>query len=340
MTQLIAFILMLDGRKEWTPELYGEMAQLFGSISNVESADVPVALKELAKAINEENGAEFIRKSTKEAVEWLQNSSGRAGDLFRIFLKRHGHRSIKEFDLSTETWDLNPSSLVAVLQSMISNPVSLEDAKKDSRIDPDEWLQVAPPSKIRALKFFVPRCRSAVGYREKTKSLLIRTIHCFRLAYRRLAEFLVAEGRIPDSGLVFYFTQSELRDLIRSRGAAAVLISKAIRRRKLHPELDSLVFAELNLGIPKPILQEVGQLEATEGSLELKGTPVFKGRIKARACVALNLEEAKGIQAGDILITRSTDIGWSPYFPLLSGVVTELGGLISHGAVVAREYVI
>ena len=45
MTQLIAFIILLDGRKEWTPELYGEMAELFSSISNVESADVPVALK-------------------------------------------------------------------------------------------------------------------------------------------------------------------------------------------------------------------------------------------------------------------------------------------------------
>jgi len=77
----------------------------------------------------------------------------------------------------------------------------------------------------------------------------------------------------------------------------------------------------------------------TDG-VQLKGTPVFKGIIRATARVALNLEEAKQIQCGDILITRSTDIGWSPYFPLLAGVVTELGGLISHGAVVAREYVI
>lgn len=73
--------------------------------------------------------------------------------------------------------------------------------------------------------------------------------------------------------------------------------------------------------------------------VQLRGTPVFKGKIRATARVALNLEEAKAIQNGDILITRCTDIGWSPYFPLLSGVVTELGGLISHGAVVAREYV-
>lgn len=73
--------------------------------------------------------------------------------------------------------------------------------------------------------------------------------------------------------------------------------------------------------------------------VQLTGTPVFKGTVRATARVALNLEEAKQIKHGDILITRSTDIGWSPYFPLLSGVVTELGGLISHGAVIAREYV-
>ena len=66
---------------------------------------------------------------------------------------------------------------------------------------------------------------------------------------------------------------------------------------------------------------------------------MFKGVIKAPVCVALNLEQAKEMKPGDILITRCTDIGWSPYFPLLAGVVTELGGLISHGAVVAREYV-
>lgn len=58
----------------------------------------------------------------------------------------------------------------------------------------------------------------------------------------------------------------------------------------------------------------------------------------ARACVITDLSEAKCIQYGDILITHCTDIGWSPYFPLLGGIVTELGGLISHGAVVAREY--
>lgn len=71
---------------------------------------------------------------------------------------------------------------------------------------------------------------------------------------------------------------------------------------------------------------------------KIEGTSIYGGSVIGRACVITDLSEAKKIQHGDILITHCTDIGWSPYFPLLGGIVTELGGLISHGAVVAREY--
>lgn len=65
--------------------------------------------------------------------------------------------------------------------------------------------------------------------------------------------------------------------------------------------------------------------------------PVCSGVVTARACVIGTFSEINKLQRGDILVTYSTDIGWSPYFPLLSGICTEIGGLISHGAVVARE---
>ncbi|GFY40418.1 putative phosphoenolpyruvate synthase [Trichonephila inaurata madagascariensis] len=71
----------------------------------------------------------------------------------------------------------------------------------------------------------------------------------------------------------------------------------------------------------------------------MTGIPVSQGVIKGYARVAMTLEEAEHLKPGEILITYSTDIGWSPYFPIISGVVTELGGLISTvGAVVSREY--
>ena len=68
-----------------------------------------------------------------------------------------------------------------------------------------------------------------------------------------------------------------------------------------------------------------------EGIARLEGTSVSSGTVMGRACIVEDVNEASQIQPGDILITYSTDIGWSPYFPKLSGLITELGGLISHG---------
>ena len=85
-------------------------------------------------------------------------------------------------------------------------------------------------------------------------------------------------------------------------------------------------------------LQPPKQTTFRKTDTKVIGTAVYNGVASGRVCVALNIQEAANIQAGDILVTTATDIAWSPYFPLLSGVVTELGGLISHGAVVAREY--
>lgn len=65
---------------------------------------------------------------------------------------------------------------------------------------------------------------------------------------------------------------------------------------------------------------------------------VWRGKATGRACSVQTIEDADQILEGDILICTHTDVGWSPYFPLINGLVTEMGGLISHGAVVAREY--
>ena len=134
---------------------------------------------------------------------------------------------------------------------MVANPVSFNASAPIAANSNDQWMSNLPRGKRYALKFFVPRCRDAVVAREKTKSLLIRTIHCFRLAYRRLAQLLVSEGKIPDAGLIFFFTHAELKELMTCKSVA--LISKASKRRKIHPEMDALVFNELSLGIPKPI---------------------------------------------------------------------------------------
>jgi len=131
-------------------------------------------------------------------------------------------------------------------------------------------------------------------------------------------------------------THSEIGIVISASSNAGELIARAKGRRRLRKIQGDLELPEIMIGEPKHINLEDNVLIAENSTLS--GTPVSCGRVRAKVCVALNVEDAKSIKNGDILITRSTDIAWSVYFPLLSGVITELGGLLSHGAVVAREY--
>lgn len=142
-------------------------------------------------------------------------------------------------------------------------------------------------------------------------------------------------GLLSDMDLIFYLTHQEIGTILDDRNRSD-LISKAIRRRRLFPEWKKLRFDEFQWGVMKP--QNNNNDIVGLNYEKVIGTPVCEGRITGRACVVNTFAEVSKIKAGDILITYCTDVAWSPYFPILSGVVTELGGLISHGAVVAREY--
>ncbi|XP_035212455.1 uncharacterized protein LOC118186462 isoform X2 [Stegodyphus dumicola] len=336
---LILMRILSKGTSEWGSELYAEFANLLSSCSEVESADVPRSLQELATAIAKEHGMTFSALPVNTAYNVLKNDKGPAGKLFKAFLSKHGHRCVKEFDLYSESWGMNPESLIPTLQNLVNSPniLNIQEKKEISVHDAIAKLKL-PLSNTHKLilKWVLPLSRKAVGDREKSKSMVIKTVDWMRKSCHQLGRLMVQEGLLPDSQLIFFLTSEEIRDLIISRKPG--LVTKAIRRKRLHPKLDALQFPEIIEGIPKPIEQEQESLSKYSESFTLTGTPVCQGRVKAKARVVLSLKEASTIQNGDILITNATDIGWSPYFPLLSGVVTVLGGLISHGAVVAREY--
>uniref|UniRef100_V5IJG0 Putative integral to membrane n=1 Tax=Ixodes ricinus TaxID=34613 RepID=V5IJG0_IXORI len=183
------------------------------------------------------------------------------------------------------------------------------------------------------LKFLIPRARLAVAARETSKSGLVRTIHKLRTVCIRLADQMVLEGRIPTPDLLYFLTFEEIGILLKTRSPSLVL--KAQRRLRLHPELDKVKYPSLFVGVPKPIMTAAKRIE---GDFEMKGNPMSQGVAEGYARVVPTFEEAHLIRKGDILVTTATDTGWTPYFPLLSGVITEMGGPLSHGAVVAREY--
>lgn len=190
------------------------------------------------------------------------------------------------------------------------------------------------------IKTFLPYFQASVQLREQSKSCLIAFIDELRKAYRFLAQKMQHNGLLSDSELIFYLSHQEIGCVLLNERRVE-LVSRAQRRKRMFPEWKKFRFDEFQFGVMKPLNMTISSPIMTNGNCSIvivKGTPVCDGNITGRACVVHEFTEVTKIRTGDILIAHSTDIAWSPYFPILAGVVTELGGLISHGAVVAREY--
>lgn len=338
-SQAIALVLLAEGKNELNQKNHADMANLLASCVGVESADVPSALKNVARVIDEnEEVNDFLGMTYEEGKVWLESHPGLVGREFRSFLEKHGHRCVKELDLCSLSWSLDPRPLIESLQRMVGHltdnrvkeDISIEQAINSLQTEVKE-------STKRALRFLLPLCREAVVNREATKSILTKVIDGFRKAYLKLGQLMVSEARLPEADLIFFLKHQEIEQLISNRSPA--LISKAIRRKKQNPQLDNLRYPGISIGLPKPISVTNSAEISSEGpDLVITGTPVCQGVVTAKARVVTKLAEASTIKNGDVLVTICTDVGWTPYFPLLSGVITEIGGLISHGAVVAREY--
>jgi pyruvate,water dikinase len=137
---------------------------------------------------------------------------------------------------------------------------------------------------------------------------------------------------LPEADLVNFFSTDELPGFVAASSEAAV--ERALARREALAYQQRFEFPEISVGIPAPL--EVRTIDTSEGVL--RGRPASRGVVEGVARVAHTLAEAAELQPGEILITPITDIGWTPYFSLIGGLVTDLGSAVSHGAVIAREY--
>jgi pyruvate,water dikinase len=143
---------------------------------------------------------------------------------------------------------------------------------------------------------------------------------------------MAAEGIVPDADLVFFFSTSELPGFITQPSVSAV--EHALARRNALDYQQQFEFPEISVGLPQPL--EPQTVDIADGVLQ--GRPASRGVVEGIVRVAHTLQEAAALEPGEILVTPITDIGWTPYFSLIGGLVTDLGSSVSHGAVIAREY--
>jgi pyruvate,water dikinase len=319
---------MVSGRSNnSTAEEQGEAVRLLAGATDVESALMLDQLDQLVDrvAAHEDSAAAFLKADVAEALAWLRGEASLA-PVLEGFLAAHGHRGYRELCMRDPAWIDDPAPLIMSMQAAVGARLGKSDHK------PLHTEPIDPDTLGRGLRWVLPRAHNAIRRREHTKSQLVDVAHRFKAGFRHLGRLLQAEGVLPDADLVYFFTMEELPAFVASPGPEAV--RRAESRRDALPFQQQLEFPEVSTGIPQPL--EPQPPRVVDGIMH--GRPASSGCVEGTARVAHTLEEAAQLQPGEILVTPITDIGWTPYFSLIAGLVTDLGSSVSHGAVIAREY--
>ena len=186
--------------------------------------------------------------------------------------------------------------------------------------------------KTKETKRMIDLIRNFTGYREYPKYGMVNRYFVYKQALLKEAEQLIQEGVIHEKEDIYYLTFEELREVVRTNKLDYQNISKRKDEYKLYEKLT-----------PPRVITSDGEIIAGEHKREnlpakaIAGLPVSSGSFEGRARVILNMEDAD-LEDGDILVTSFTDPSWTPLFVSIKGLVTEVGGLMTHGAVIAREY--
>lgn len=276
--------------------------------------------------------------------ELVQFKGGeKARDAILTFLNKYGMRCSGEIDITKTRWSEKPTTIIPMILNNIrdfeygASKQKFEEGLQEALKKEEELvgrLQHLPDGKqkVEETKRMIRNIRNFIGYREYPKYGMINRYFIYKQALLKEAEQLVQSGVIHEVDDIYYLTFEELHEVVRTNKLDYALIHKQKNEYKLYEKLT-----------PPRVMTSDGEIITGKYKREnrpadaIVGLPVSSGVIEGRARVILNMEEAN-LEEGDILVTAFTDPGWTPLFVSIKGLVTEVGGLMTHGAVIAREY--
>ncbi|HDR7793977.1 TPA: phosphoenolpyruvate synthase [Bacillus luti] len=352
--QSIAIIMAGMDASSWINEKMEEWLgeknaadKLSQSVQNNITSEMGLALLDVADVI----------RPYPEVIEYLQHvkdnrfldevvkfeGGEKVRDAIHVFLNKYGMRCGGEIDITKTRWSEKPTTIIPMLLNHIRDfeagaskrnfEEGLQEAlKKEEALI--ERLQHLPDGKqkIEETKRMISTIRNCIGYREYPKYVMINRYFIYKQALLKEAEQLMQSGILREIEDIYYMTFEELHEVVRTNKLDYEIMKQRKNEYKLYEKLT-----------PPRIITSDGEIIIGKYKREdlpekaIVGLPVSSGVIEGRARVILNMEDAD-LEDGDILVTAFTDPGWTPLFVSIKGLVTEVGGLMTHGAVIAREY--
>ncbi len=332
---------------EWLGEKNAADTLTLSAPGNVTS-EMGLALMDVADVIRPHPEVVELLQHVREGDEFLDEMARLEGGpeartAILAWLDDYGMRGVGEIDITRPRWRERPT---AILPMLLGNIRSFASGAGERRFEQGrqaaeqkagevlERLRALPDGeeKAEATKRMIDRVRTFIGYREYPKYGMVSRYDLYKRALVAEAERLVQAHVIREAEDIHYLTFQELQELVRTQRVDEQLVR---RRKEAFHSHRSLT--------PPRVLTSDG--EGLAGSYRrddlpasaLVGLAVSGGTVEGRARVVLDVAQAR-LEAGDILVTAFTDPSWTPLFVAIAGLVTEVGGLMTHGAVIAREY--
>lgn len=346
MTAMNASSWVNEKMKEWLGEK-NVADTLSQSVPNNITSEMGLALLDVADAIRPyPEVIEYLQQVEDEnfldeLVKFAGGPETRAA--LSAFLNKYGMRCAGEIDITNTRWSEKPAILIPMILSNIKNfephasTRKFEQGRQEALEKEQELLtrlQQLPDGEQKAseTKRMISLIRNFIGYREYPKYGMIHRYFVYKQALLKEAEQLVQANVLHEKEDIYYLTFEELREVIRTHTLDYQIISKREDEYTFYKKLT-----------PPRVITSDGEIIVGKYKREnlpvaaMVGLPVSAGVIEGRARVILRMEDAD-LEDGDILVTSFTDPSWTPLFVSIKGLVTEVGGLMTHGAVIAREY--
>ncbi len=276
--------------------------------------------------------------------ELVKLAGGReARDAILAWLDKYGMRCVGEIDITRPRWSERPTTLVPVILGNIKNfepgagKRRFEQGRQEAWEKEQELLErlralPAGERKAEEAKRMIDRVRTFIGYREYPKYGMVSRYFVYKQALLEEAERLVQAHVLHVKEDIFYLRFEELQDVVRMNQVDDQLIRE---RKEAFRSYQALTPPRVLTSDGEGIAGAYRRDDLPAGALV--GLPVSAGTVEGRARVILDMAEAD-LEPGDILVTAYTDPSWTPLFVTIKGLVTEVGGVMTHGAVIAREY--
>lgn len=312
---------------------------LLTGLADVVSAAPGLSLWHIAETARaDEPAAKMLLECDPRSMTTEQLPEGPTRRAVQRFLEAYGYRGAREAEIGEPRWSEDATLPFATLRAHLSrasrgsSPVDIEQKQRQVRDAAQKELErrLPGPTKIAA-RHLLSLVQRFTRLRERLRSHVVRVLGLFRAVgldvSRRLA---VKEPSAGEDG-AFYLTADELHAYLRGDLGS---LTPVIRRRRLQLERDRALPdpPDTFVGFP-PAVPEPPQSQDA-----LQGLAAMSGRVRGKARVLMDSSHASELLPGEILVVPYADVGWSPLFLVAAAVVTDLGGPLSHAAVVAREY--